>query len=229
MVLPLTLVGAGQLLSRLHIRLERDCVAACKAYVEYLDINEAERPADPPFPPARVAFLGRKLYLLKEAGLALRKAIEDEERPVAPLPDAERLASLEVRSITTNNLITLGLEMYQRHTNGDTMPNEEFERRLQEAQPDSDLAHQTFTELDRALDLLENHDCTVRLAGDEPDWMASFLRHGPAHFFCLNGSFWNEAGAALLKTTATAPRSLLPRGTKRTARHARPSAKKSKN
>ncbi|KAJ8128770.1 hypothetical protein O1611_g4863 [Lasiodiplodia mahajangana] len=59
----------------------------------------------------KAALSGRRMYVLMEACLALRKAVVEEERVVLAAPDSERLVTIQAESTSTRRLLTLQLEM----------------------------------------------------------------------------------------------------------------------
>ncbi|KAI0855993.1 hypothetical protein F4860DRAFT_429301 [Xylaria cubensis] len=132
---------------------------------------------------ARCAAFGRRFHDLTEANLALRKAIQEEERVVFSVPDSERLAIIQAESVATRRLLSLELEMAIRALEENPMDAEEARRAFTAAQPEYARNNAVYSHLDRCICALRGSHSTPRT--EDIDFFEKFTRIGAERYLAI--------------------------------------------
>ncbi|KAI1819033.1 hypothetical protein F4861DRAFT_544327 [Xylaria intraflava] len=217
--IPPFLLGSAQIITTFAVRLAR---VAVRQYNEYDAATAAGEPN--PLSRAEISETGRRVFALKEAGMALRAAIDGEKKAVRVLHDSERLVRIDNQMSSLVRLTTFHMEESFRARQGNPMPGEEFFRRLAEAQPPGEQVDAVLSRLTRWLVVLQSHNfvAPIPLPDAECNWSASLRRKGAEQFFCLGQALWDNAGADLTqRSLANAPSELVPVTPKKDSRRRR--------
>ncbi|KAI1818888.1 hypothetical protein F4861DRAFT_544607, partial [Xylaria intraflava] len=168
--IPEHLLGSAQIITSFSVRM-------CRLNIRLFNrINDAEE--DAPFPVSTRALkaCGRRAFALREASLALRKAIDEHKRVAQTVKDVERFARIETELTSIRRLLSLKLDCDQRREADNAMTDEEFRRRLNDAQPLGERHDDILSRLGRWLLIILNHDFTTPLPSGEINWLRSYNR-----------------------------------------------------
>ncbi|KAI1818990.1 hypothetical protein F4861DRAFT_544388 [Xylaria intraflava] len=160
--------------------------------------------------------------------IRLFNRINDAEED-APFPrvtqtvkDVERFARIETELTSIRRLLSLKLDRDQHREVDNPMTDEEFCRRLNDAQPLGERHDDILSRLGHWLLIILNHDFTTPLPSGEINWLRSYNRGSAEQYFLLDRPYWDGPGEDLiLRSRANAPAVLVPITPRKVVRRAR--------